>query len=1058
MSNELQDQIQSTIEACKFTDSASARRQLEQVAGLGLPPDLLETFFEFIASELVLLPQSDRILACLTRFLESSRSPLAWLGLFERDPASLTILLRMFSTSQNLAEILIRDSESFDLLRLTEGKPVDRGILSDELLAGIQAANNTKSWMRILRDFRNRETLRIAFGDFIQQLPFETTVQQISWVAECALEGAVRAAKTLLDQKQLQPPAQPDGTLVRFCVLALGKLGGQELNYSSDLDLLFVRDDLIPAPAWEKPKHTEQSTDEYFQRLAQQVIRLLSESTPEGFAYRIDMRLRPHGREGALVVSLRDGMHYYDSVGRTWERQAFIKARPVAGDFELGASFLANLEPWIYRRFLMRADITGLAALKRRIEKSAGAAETELAPLPELSSALGLDVKKGFGGIRDIEYTIQFLQLLHGADQPVIQTGSTLQAIHRLEEAGCLTTAERSILDENYRFLRRVEHGLQIMSDRQVHRLPDEIASFGELAWRLSPSEETPLLAGEKLQRELQTRTKKNRQILDHLLHNAFASYDYDEAELANEQSDLILDPEPESEAIQNALNRYGFQDPSAAYRNLQAMSCETVPFLSSRRSRHFLAAIAPKLLEAVANTPSPDRTLTQLSIISDSLGGKAVLWELFSSNPPSMELCVRLCATSPYLTGLLTGNPGMIDELLDSLMLSSLPTHAELAADLDELCRNAQDIAPILTSFKSSMHLRVGVRDILGKSTIRETHEALADIAEICMEQIIRTEFHRLVQKLGMPSATVEGLRQQAELVVLAVGKLGGREPNYHSDIDVIFLYDQEGMTESLVPNRRFEPTTNRHFFNELCQHVIYAATHTGTTGKLYDLDVRLRPLGRSGQLAIHVQDLEDYFESGQGQVWERQTLCKARPIWGSVDGKQAAMQCVRNILKNGIAHEEEAKQIYNHRKSLEQNASSDNLKRGVGGAMDVEFVVQALQMSNLKELPKVLVPGTLEAITHLQEHNVLTSQMAEKLSHHYQTLRTLESAIRLMNLSARHDLPQAPTQLEELAFLLESSGRLDWKAEEIRERCHEIQSDCRAIFEDLFADSNEA
>ena len=249
------------------------------------------------------------------------------------------------------------------------------------------------------------------------------------------------------------------------------------------------------------------------------------------------------------------------------------------------------------------------------------------------------------------------------------------------------------------------------------------------------------------------------------------------------------------------------------------------------------------------------------------------------------MELCVRLCATSPYLCSILTSNPGMIDELLDSLMQSVLPSHAELSESLEELCRGAVDIAPILHSFKNSMHLRVGVRDILAKSSIADTHAALSDIAEVCMEQIIHHEFHRLVQQLGMPVCTdgeqqTPGQERTAELVVLAVGKLGGREPNYHSDLDIIFLFDGEGKTRSLVPSRRFDPTTNRHFFNQLCQRVIHATTQIGGGGKLFDVDVRLRPLGRGGQLAITFDDLENYFEDGMGQVWERQALCKARPV----------------------------------------------------------------------------------------------------------------------------------------------------------------------------------
>lgn len=1033
--------ISNAISKLNFDDPRAAERTLQQILEFGVPFDLVEHFVGQLQRLLARFDEPDRILTNVIRFLEASRSPQAWLGLFEREEDALATLLRLFSTSQYMADLLINDSGAFDLVRVTDGQPVEPSVLKDEIVAEVSSVTDIKSVQRILRGYRHRETLRIAYGDFINGQSIDTVTGQLSGLADAIIEAAVVGAQAEL-AKRRPAPSQPDGSPVRFSVIALGKLGGQELNYSSDIDLVFIRETLRPAPRWEKSKDSHATTDDYFQRLGQSIIKLLNDSTPHGIAYRVDMRLRPHGKNGPLVTDYRQAVSYYDTMGRTWERQAYVKARAIAGDLTLGQELIEDLQPWIFRRYLMRADITGLVALKRRIEQRAiRAGDNER------------NVKLGHGGIRDIEYVIQFLQLLHGADQPDVRCTGTLEAIRLLQTAGCITASEQTILQENYRYLRTIEHHLQIMFDRKTHTLPEDPLPFDRLAARIEHGSGTVAEAGLRLREQLAQRTRQNRQVLDHLLQDAFSETGFEIGSVACAESDLLLNPEPSLEEMTTALQPYGFADCAAAYRHFQELAVETIPFLSTRRSRHFLAAIAPKLLAAISKTPSPDATLISLANVSASLGGKAVLWELFSVNPPSMELCLRLCATSPYLTSILTSNPGMMDELLDSLMLDSLPSHDEMTAALDELCRGAVEIAPMLHSFKNSMHLRVGVRDILGKSTIAETHAALSDIAEVCMEQVIHNEFHRLVHRLGVPTRiTPSGAEEAAELVVLAVGKLGGREPNYHSDLDVIFLFDGEGATKSLVPNRRFEPTTNRHFFNQLCQRVIHAVTRVGTTGRLYELDVRLRPLGRSGQLAISIDDLRHYFESEGGQIWERQALCKARPIWGSQSARAQATQCVRDVLADTHWRAEYAQQIYNHRMELQHGANEDNLKRGVGGTMDVEFVVQLLQLANWKSQPQVLIPGTLEAIDRLRAASLLQPSVAERLHQNYQFLRSIESGIRLMDLSGRHELPKDHASLQRLAFLLKSENRLELTTNELASRCQAVRQECRAIFDEIF------
>ncbi|MGE3775684.1 MAG: bifunctional [glutamate--ammonia ligase]-adenylyl-L-tyrosine phosphorylase/[glutamate--ammonia-ligase] adenylyltransferase, partial [Pirellulaceae bacterium] len=861
--------------------------------------------------------------------------------------------------------------------------------------------------------------------DIVRRQPLDAVTRQISYLADGVCEAALRTAERLLTTRR-GVPRLPGGRRARFAVLALGKLGGCELNYTSDLELVFLSDGEGRTDG-ERPI----SSQDYFDRLARGLVKLLTENTELGVAYRVDLRSRPEGDQGPLVVTIDHALRYYDLFGRTWERQAFVKARVIAGDVSLGEQFLDQMQPWIYRRYLSRADIAGIKALKRRIERRA-----------QREGADSRNINTGHGGIRDVEFVIQFLQLLNGGDLPSIRTGNTLDAIAALEQNGCLTWQERSLLEENYTFLRKLEHRLHILFDLQTHMLPDNDAELRRIAIRMGYSDLEGKSALADFQADLKTKTEVNRKILDHLLHDAFTDDEVWEAE-----TELVFDPHPSEQTIRDCFDKYGFRDTRDAYGNLMALATEKIPFLSTRRCRHFLASIAPKLLKAIASTPDPDATLVSLSKVSDSLGGKGVLWELFSFNPPSLKLYVQLCASSPYLSGILTSNPGMIDELMDSLVLDKLPTLEWLRVTLTELCRGAEDVSLILHSFKNSHHLRVGVRDILGKEDIQATHRALSDIAEVCLQEIIGREYARLVDKHGEPTLTGDQGDRPCSFVLLALGKLGGREPNYHSDLDVVFLYESDGSTRPLRPSQRANSTTHQHFFSQLGQRIIKVVTQIGPYGRLYEMDARLRPTGRSGSLAVSLDELQRYFSDGHGQLWERQALCKARPVYGADAARQRTMDVVRRCIVLPPWKAENAAEIRTMRGRLEETASARNLKRGRGGTVDIEFAVQALQLRHAASTPEVLTPGTLDAIDALRQAGLLRAEEAEYWAKSYRFLRSIESGLRLMNTSARHDLPEEESELRKLAFLLGYDSHLSLVTD-----CREYTAENRARFEQLF------
>ncbi len=726
--------------------------------------------------------------------------------------------------------------------------------------------------------------------------------------------------------------------------------------------------------------------------------------------------------------------------GRTWERQAYVKARPVAGDLALGREFLAALEPWVYRRYLSRADITGIKALKRRIEQRT-----------HREGADALNVKTGHGGIRDIEFVIQFLQLLNGGDLEALRTGNTLEAIVQLEHCGCLTHQERTLLEDNYSFLRKVEHRLQIMFDLQTHMLPHDQDELRKLAIRLGCSDRLGQSALAVFTAHYRQTTEVNRKILDHLLHDAFS----DDAKTEPE-SDLVLDPEPAPERIDEVLGKYRFLDVSHACKNLMDLGREKIRFLSTRRCRHFLAAIAPQLLKAIAATPDPDFTLINLSKVSDSLGGKGVLWELFSFSPPTLRLYVELCSSSQYLSGILTSNPGMLDELLDSLLLDKLPKPAQLQTTLAELGRGAEDLEPILHSFKNTQQLRVGVRDILGKEVIENVTGALSDIAQTCLEQIAETELRRLCLKWGEPTISDpsdEGqpagphAGERCPLIVVALGKFGGRELNYYSDLDLIFLYEADGMTVHSRRSKRDEVTTNQHFFCELGQRIIKVATNLGPFGRLYQIDPRLRPTGRSGPLATSLVEFSKYFASGQGQLWERQALCKARVVIGPPGVRDATLAAIHEAAYTPMWKIGDVEMVQEMRRRLERTALSGNLKRGPGGLADIEFLVQMLQLKYGHDDPSLRVAGTFEAMSALHAARHMSRDDYEFFNDSYRFLRTLQARLRLMSPIAHDSLPEDPHDLARLAGLLGYKS-----AAGLLSDCQHIATENRRRFERLF------
>lgn len=1028
-------------------DSERGQTNLRRLAeALGL--DALGELRHPLSRLLPRCPDADMALNNLERYFGSA-GPAPLPALLENRARSLETILQLFSVSQFFSDLLVTNPDFLEQLRIPLRSSPSRAEMLDQLRTEVAAAYEDSSVLKAFRRFRQKQLLRIGVNDIIRDRPLEEITRDISRVADTALEVALETARANISRR-FGTPFSASGAPSRCVIFAFGKLGGKELNYSSDIDLMFLYDEEGQTRG---KQITVLSNDDYFARVCSEVVRLLTVNTDVGQAYRVDLRLRPEGERGPLARSLASTLAYYETLGRTWERQALIKLRPVAGDIRLGEEFLKAIEPFVYRKYLTVAEINEIKALKRRIEHKSGQfgeSDTE--------------VKTGHGGIRDVEFTIQFLQLSNGGDLPDIRQRNTLKAMKALEKVRLLTDTEYRVLDDTYRFLRKVEHRLQIMFDLQTHRLPDRPEEVRKLAMRLGylqppevnndgsgESPDGPIPPGESTSHlppaktldpydaflaDYREKTALNRTILNHLLHQSFSSSE------ASPESDLMLDPNPTPERIAEVLGKYPFKDVRAAYQNLKQLATETIPFLESRRCRQFLASIAPQLLKALADTPDPDMALVNLELVSASLGGKAVLWELFSFNTPSLRLYVDLCAWSRFLSEILINNPGMIDELLDSLVLNLPRDFQEMRQELQELCRNADDPDPILHSFQDKELLRIGVRDILGKDTIIETTRALSDLAEAILVKIADLQYPPLQRRLGMPVLS-DGPRagQASRYVILGLGKLGGREMTYHSDLDLILIYEGDGRTMPPPGSTRwdtFELTDNFHFFSELTRKIIKATSDMGPRGRLYQVDMRLRPTGKSGSLVIPLSEFERYYQEGAAQLWERQALSRARivfvgqtslsadaPAHGAgrqecpphQDFAEHVMRTIGHLVydlewKPGIADE-----IMSMRGRVEASGSKRDLKRGHGGIIDIEFITQMFRLKYGRRFPELQEPNTWRALDALHEAKLLNSEEHATLRSCYDFMRTVESRLRIFHNRSLDELPESAEDLEKLA-----------------------------------------
>ena len=545
-----------------FAAPAAAYRNFLAIARHGLPLSAQANLHDLLGRYLPACADPDRAVNNLERLLGNVEDPSLFVDNWLCQPDSLAVLLQLFATSQYFSELIISNPKHVEFLWERGHAHLDPKLLRGRILEELGGDGHEEAIvLESIRRHRHREVLRIGYRDIVLGEPLEEITESISDLADCLVDVALSLAYRRRTAK-CGDPRTADGKLCRVVILAMGKLGGRELNYSSDIDLIVVYDQ-----DGQTDGQRVMSNAEFFADVVRDVIRLLSAATGSGHAYRVDLRLRPHGAQGPLCLSLEQTLSYYDRHGRTWERQALVKVRPIAGSLRLGDEFLRGIEPFVYRGYLTHVEINEIKSIKRKIETKSRSTGID-----------AVDLKTGHGGIRDIEFVTQFLQLVNGGAQPRVRERNTLKALQKLARYGCINQDERTAMETAYRFLRKAEHRLQFMFDLQTHRLPDDPQELDRLAQRFGYLAGDAVAPREQFLADLHAITERNRAILNHLMHDLFP---HEESGVDDEpETDLILDTDPDPETIRDVLGKYLFADVDTAYRNLTLLGREEVPFL----------------------------------------------------------------------------------------------------------------------------------------------------------------------------------------------------------------------------------------------------------------------------------------------------------------------------------------------------------------------------------------------------------------------------------------------------------------------------------------------
>lgn len=919
----------------------------------------------------------------------------------QQDPNSnIGKIAQAVAMSDFVAECLQKQPHFLHQWWLKTPELADCDAYADRLQVLLDEVSSEEMLYKTLRRFRNRETAKLSFCQSLNLGTVEDIFIRLSQLAEALIIGA---RDWLYEQAcaEMGTPTDSKGNPQQLYILGMGKLGGFELNFSSDIDLIFT----YPANGETVGARRAVENAKFFTRLGQRLINALDEFTPDGFVYRTDMRLRPFGDSGALALSFTAMENYYQEQGRDWERYAMIKGRILgANENDPNVNTLRQLlRPFVYRRYIDFSVIQSLREMKSKIER-----EVRRRGLTD-------NIKLGAGGIREIEFIVQVFQLIRGGRETNLQHHELLKLLPEIEQLGLISTEQREHLQQAYLFLRRVENVLQAIDDKQTQLLPTDEGDRLRLVYASAHFTQRnveqkaveiryPIHDWQSFYAILQQHQQKVRSVFNQLIGDENDNEDRDkngnwadflDADLENSELTQMLTESGISEEDQEDLS-----DKLAQFRN----ELNRRPI--GVRGREVLGQLMPNLLAQIFSQKSYRTLLPRMLNIIEKILTRTTYLELLVENPHALTQLIALCAQSKMIAEQVARHPILLDELLDQKALYNLPPFEQYPTELRQfLLRLPQDdeeqFIDGLRQFKQAALLRIAAADILGVLPVMKVSDHLTFLAEAIIEAVVNSAWQQISQRFGTPEHLTP---HEKGFLVVGYGKLGGIELGYKSDLDMVFLFDGSHNGQTVGGKKSVD---NHQFYLRLAQKIVSIFSMNTSAGVLYEVDMRLRPSGESGLLVSSLDAFNDY-QRNEAWTWERQALVRSRVVFGDPELRRRFDDIRRSVLSTPRDLTELKQDVRDMREKMYRHlAQTDetkfNIKKDRGGITDIEFIAQYLVLTNAPQNPALAYwSDNVRIFDIMAEYAVISPETADKLKECYTGLRNRIHHLNLLGLAS--------------------------------------------------------
>lgn len=886
-------------------------------------------------------------------------------------------LLSIFTCSDFIARQIIKNPHIALSLKQTNDLHKSRSARDyhKSLKIKIKDFSDDNHLMTLLRQFRQYEMIRIAWRDLIGLSTTTETLQELSWLADACIQVTL---DSLFENscENLGVPQNSKGKTIRPLVIGMGKLGAYELNFSSDIDLIFFYSEQGQTIGKRKLENSE-----FFTRLMQRFVTILNKITMDGFVFRVDTRLRPFGDSGPLLMSFTGVEHYYQTQGRSWERYAMIKARVIYGDEADSKELMQILKPFIFRRYLDFGAFASIRKMKAMIANEIN------------RKGLQHNIKLGEGGIREIEFIGQTFQLIRGGREPELQIRGIVDVLKLLVEHNDLPAQTVEHLLESYEYLRRLENRLQMLADEQTHLLPIDEIPQARICHAMGIEDWSSLLDV----------TWKHRKRVHGYFDMVFEAPQLSSANENGASSDdfyhvLWVGQLDEITALESLAER-GFYNAKSIWQQINDFSDSKIIHHIGDTSRKRLDSLMPLVLAAIEQKNDPEMILSRLLEVINSVLKRSVYLALLIEYPMALSQLIKLCTGSLLITKLLTRYPLLLDDLLDPSQLYYLPSNLEMEQQLDVAAsRYADDDLEqqmdVLRHFKHSHILRIAALDVAGDLDVFEISSYLSQLAELILHRVHQMALMDTVDKFGHPVCQTEKGVYYPQLAIIAYGKLGGQELGYNSDLDIVFLHDSSGDQQMTDGKRSVD---NSVFFAKMTQRIIHILSSYTNAGRLYEVDTRLRPDGAKGLLVSSLTAFEQY-QQKQAWTWEHQALLRARIVVTNTQMSSEFDRIRNSVLSQARDQEKLLKDVRDMRAKMREHLGSKandglfHLKQDAGGLVDIEFIVQFSVLSFAEQQPDLVeCYSTVELIALLADLKCWTNDRADILIECYRHYRDL-------------------------------------------------------------------